>query len=517
MIKAYSYIRFSQLSQRLGRSHDRQMEGCLSWCAKHSVELSTDRFLDEGKSGYAGEHLGEKGQLKRFIDLVDAGKIEPGSYLIVESLDRLSRQNVWQALPLFMNLIEKGIRIVTLMDDKVYTSAGGAQDLILSIFVMIRAHEESATKASRAADKWQSVFKNAREKGMPVGKRVSKWLSLDGDKYVVNEERAAIVGRVFEMCIRGHGLVAITQTLNREGVPAFRDGTWCPSSISDMLKNRTVLGEYQPKDGEPPIERFFPQIISEDTYHQAHAAWEGRRRGKVTKQSAYYQLWQGVGVCANCGAPMHSSMKHVLYLLCSNKRKGLCDAPAHKMERSEAVFKQMLVQLGTRTLVEDDTASLQKELATVNGKLLELRALQERHTAALQKFDASTAIYGLVVKAEQDIKVQEARRDVLLATLAADRVMDKSAFLAKLDLVLVERDDRERANALLKHLKVVVHIGKGYFVTQADIGQMVFAHDKGKIGFLGLDDAGEYAGEANMVAEQLLGMMERGQAFVTVA
>lgn len=509
------------------------MEGCLAWCTKHGIELSTDRFLDEGKSGYAGEHLGEKGQLRRFIDLVDAGKIEPGSYLIVESLDRLSRQNVWLAVPLFMNLIEKGIRIVTLMDDKVYTSAGGAQDLVLSIFVMIRAHEESATKASRAADKWQSVFKKARENGTPVGRRVSKWLMLEGDKYIVNEERAAIVRRVFDMCIRGHGLVAISQALNREGIPAFRDGTWCPSSVSDMLGNRAVLGEYQPKDGGPPIKHFFPQIVSDDTFHQAHAAWDTRRTGKVTRQAANFQLWQGVGVCAYCGAAMHSNRKHVMYLICSNKRKGLCDAKAIKMERSEAVFKQMLFALGTRVLVEDDTATTEKELTSVNGRLLELQALRDKHAQALEKFDAPDVIYGLLVKADQHVKDAEAKRDKLLATLATDRITNKGEFLAKLDLALVERNDRERANALLKHLKVVVHIGVGYLVTQAGICQTMLVDYAGKIGMMHLAPTGTnieysgpngktvevpyeiteaYSGGANDIANQVLDLMKDSES-----
>jgi DNA invertase Pin-like site-specific DNA recombinase len=89
------------------------------------VTLAEDIFLDDGRSGYTGEHLGEEGQLRRFIDLVDAGRIEPGSYLIVNSLDRLTRQSVWDALPRFMSLIERGIRIVRLMDNKMYTREGG--------------------------------------------------------------------------------------------------------------------------------------------------------------------------------------------------------------------------------------------------------------------------------------------------------------------------------------------------------------------------------------------------------
>lgn len=535
MTIAYSYIRFSSLAQRQGRSQQRQMEACLKWCAEHDVTLSDNTFLDEGRSGYTGEHLGEKGQLRRFIDLVDAGKIDPGSYLIVESLDRLSRQSVWEALPLFMRLVQRGIKIVTLLDDRIYTSENGEQDLIMSIFVMIRAHEESMTKSKRSKDNWQAAFKKARDEKKPVGKTISNWMELQDGKYVMIPERANIVEHIFEQCTRGYGLVAIAQGLNNDGKKAFRGGTWCPSSVSAILNNRAVLGEYQPKDGGPVIEDYHDAVVSADTFEAAHAKWESRRRGKVTKQAKTFQVWQGIAVCAACGANMHSVTKHSTYLACSGKRKGLCDGGRNvRMDRAELVFRHILFRLGTRVLVEDDSAMLETELSTVDGKILALGKMKARHLKALEQFSASDAIYGLLTKTEMDIKAQEEIRDGLLAALAADRsaATDKEAFLTKLNVALEKRDDRERANALLKHLKVKVHIGVGYFVTQAGISQMVLADYAGRIGYLGIedDDAYEdeaatatspavilartpnyYSGGADSLASQLLGMLESGE------
>jgi hypothetical protein len=81
-----------------------------------------------------------------------------------------------------MGLIQKGIKVVTLMDGRTYTEEGGTQDLILSIFVMARAHEESDTKAKRGLDDWRDKFAKARESRKPVGKAVAqKWLVLVDD------------------------------------------------------------------------------------------------------------------------------------------------------------------------------------------------------------------------------------------------------------------------------------------------------------------------------------------------
>ena len=122
---AYSYIRFSSVSQSEGRSQSRQFEACAKFCTANDLTLAQGEdytFLDAGKSGYKAEHLDVNGQLRRFLSLVENGTIAPGSYLIVESLDRLSREHVKTALPQFMDLLNKGINIVTLLDGKTYTS-----------------------------------------------------------------------------------------------------------------------------------------------------------------------------------------------------------------------------------------------------------------------------------------------------------------------------------------------------------------------------------------------------------
>jgi hypothetical protein len=87
------------------------------------------------------------------VNAIDGGHVVPGSYLLVESLDRLSRADVLTiALPQFTSIINKGIIIVTLRDKKIYSSESIKKhpiDLIMSILIMIRANEESDTKADR--------------------------------------------------------------------------------------------------------------------------------------------------------------------------------------------------------------------------------------------------------------------------------------------------------------------------------------------------------------------------------
>ncbi|MCO6414789.1 recombinase family protein [Siccirubricoccus sp. KC 17139] len=150
--KAFSYVRFSSSEQAKGQSLRRQLEASAHYAEQHDLDLDTS-LRDLGRSAYKGDHL--RGSLGAFREAVIAGRVPRGSVLIVESLDRLSRAKVPQALSQFIQLIEAGIEIVTLMDGRSYSAEQLNTDwtpLIVSLAIMSRAHEESATKSSRISD-----------------------------------------------------------------------------------------------------------------------------------------------------------------------------------------------------------------------------------------------------------------------------------------------------------------------------------------------------------------------------
>ena len=151
--KAYSYIRFSTPEQGKGDTLRRQESEAEKYAEEHGLTLDeSQKFKDLGKSGYKGFNR-IHGALKEFIDLVEQGKIPKGSVLIVEHLDRLSREKVSDALTLFMNLIQKGIKIVTLQDNMEYDKKSidkNSLQLLISITLMSAAHDESSKKIKRS-------------------------------------------------------------------------------------------------------------------------------------------------------------------------------------------------------------------------------------------------------------------------------------------------------------------------------------------------------------------------------
>src|SRR5262245_22411447 len=117
LFSAFSYIRFSTRDQIRGGSLRRQWKAAKEWCEKNGGRLDESlTFRDLGKSAYLGEHRKnpDRFALASFLKLVQDGRIARGSYLVVEALDRLTREHVRAALMLCLGLIEAGIRIVQL-------------------------------------------------------------------------------------------------------------------------------------------------------------------------------------------------------------------------------------------------------------------------------------------------------------------------------------------------------------------------------------------------------------------
>lgn len=115
MPSAFSYLRFSSPEQAKGDSIRRQTEATASWCARNKITLDTSITLrDEGVSAFRGKHRDnpDTHALASFLQAVKSGRVPAGSYLIVESLDRLSREKIRPALTLLLNLIEAGIKVV---------------------------------------------------------------------------------------------------------------------------------------------------------------------------------------------------------------------------------------------------------------------------------------------------------------------------------------------------------------------------------------------------------------------
>jgi DNA invertase Pin-like site-specific DNA recombinase len=320
MAKAFSYIRFSTPEQARGDSLRRQLEAAKDWCAQRGLILD-DKLRDLGRSAYKGSHA-QFGALRDFLALVEAGEIERGSFLIVESLDRLSREAVLDALPRLLDLIAAGITVVTLADGQEYSDGRLRADpspLIMSLLIMMRAHEESRTKGMRVGKAWSEKRRLATETGQAMTAICPGWIRLVGGpkrgSYELIPERAAIVQRIFRETIDGHGRRAIARSLNTEGVPTWgvgrkRGALWHDSYVQKILRNPACYGAYEPLSklaggdgsGNVRIDGYFPAAIEEDVFYHAQVAAGTRRQREGRPAAGHRNLLRGLAKCGACGS-----------------------------------------------------------------------------------------------------------------------------------------------------------------------------------------------------------------------
>ncbi len=476
--KAYSYVRFSTPDQAKGDSRRRQYKAAIDYADKHNLELVKDSdfaFLDAGVSAYRGSNVSRvTSSLGRFYNYVKEGKIASGSYLLVESLDRLSREQVTEALPRFLDLLNNGIVVVTFGDGTVYKKSSDPMQLVMSIFHMARAHSESSWKGNRVSEAWRQKQAMARSEGVPLGAACPQWLSFDGGAYRVIAERANVVKRVFELTVQGYGQRAIVKLFNSECVPVFgtekrnKSGLWGSSSIAKILANRSVLGEYQPNiwtegqrriSGEP-IKGFYPAVIDDELYYAALDGRRSRNVSKVTKTTSNFNVWTKVAVCARCKSPMHlvnkgAPPKGQKYLRCSKSAKGACVNRSVRLDISELVFKEMLAKLNMASLIKDNAQLLRKRISELDGRLESARVKLVEVSAFLQSYPSRT-LAEAAANIEGDVSKMEIELDQCKLDLSSEYVTDKFDFFNRLDLISYE--GRYLANQQIQRLGVKVRI-----------------------------------------------------------
>lgn len=356
---AYSYIRFSTPEQIKGDSLRRQLEASAKYAADQGLTLDHSlNVRDLGVSAFTGSNI-ERGALGQFVAAIDEGRVQPDSYLLVESLDRLSRLPVTEALAVFQSIINRGITIVTLVDSAVYSKDRLRNDwtpLLIALVSMSRAHEESAVKSRRIKAAYEAKKKRIiANKEVKIG-RCPWWLRLSDDKtkYEAIEENATTVRLMFDLAKDGMGNALIVKELNARGIPTAQHSKyWQNSTVQFNLTNIAVIGVLQmdqDNNGRTTtntfVEDYYPPIIDKTLFYEVQAIRKARNRNKGTmnagRKGQCYNIFQGTAKCGYCGSPMHIRRKPGIntgFLYCSGSLQGSgCVGVSYNIRQLESEF-----------------------------------------------------------------------------------------------------------------------------------------------------------------------------------
>ncbi len=351
--RAYAYVRFSSSKQKDGDSIRRQLESARDYCKRNKIFLDEREFTDFAKSAYRRSNIKKGSALSAFLALVDSGEIASGSYLLIETVDRLTRADVYSAVTLFGSILQKGILIVETAKNQVYNEKSLTQfAAMLSIMSStLVAFDESSKKALRSAANWDRRQTNAREFATPLTRECPRWLrvSEDGKKYEVLQDKVRSIQFVFELRKSGLGATAIARKCNelKLSVPGKGD-IWHLSLVNRLINNAALIGQYQPyKVNESgrrvphgdPIPYFYPSVISTALFNAVQQINNKSKEFPKKRDSAYRNFLQGLLFCS-CGASLHRKLKSRLDLdysryYCSRSNLNATKCPSVDCRRIE--------------------------------------------------------------------------------------------------------------------------------------------------------------------------------------
>lgn len=418
MPKVYSYLRFSDPKQAAGSSADRQMEYARRWASERGLVLDESLSMrDEGMSGYHQRHV-THGALGVFLRAVEDGRIEPGSVLIVEGLDRLSRAEPLKAQAQLTQIVHAGLIVVTAADGQEYSLdaiKANPYKLIHSLVVMIRAHEESDTKSKRVraairrqcegwqAGTWRGVIRNGKD---------PHWVKWTGDTWELMPERVAALRYAIERFMAGLGAVQIMREMAARGMSFTEEGKLVAGSLYKTLRKRLLVGEREiALDGETyRLAGYYPPLLSEDEFDALQVAIDRRRGRRGVGEIPSILTGMGIAVCGYCGGAMVSQNLmgrkrqadgrpwpgHRRLICTGNSRGAGCPVPgsiqAAPIERAIMIYCADPMSIDALMSGGDQGQAVRAELASGRRRLADIEARLERMATALATDDGPVPI-----------------------------------------------------------------------------------------------------------------------------
>lgn len=186
-----------------------------------------------------------------FMELAEAGKV---GTLIVKDHSRLGRNRLVVGQLLEEEFDRMGVRYIAIMDN--IDSAKGLSDFLPVQDWFNEMHAKNTSQKVRA------VFRSKGESGVPLSTTPPYGYLKnpeDKTKWIVDEEAADVVRKVFDLCMQGFGPTQIADRLTAEGIPTPAEhfnalgyrfpsqptvpGRWVQTAVADMLERQEYMGD----------------------------------------------------------------------------------------------------------------------------------------------------------------------------------------------------------------------------------------------------------------------------------
>lgn len=279
-------------------------------------------FIDDGVSGVTFDRPG----WNEMIRLAEAGKVQT---VIVKDMSRMGRDYLKVGYYTESFFAERDIRYIAINDG--VDSDKGDNDFTPFRNLFNDFYARDTSKKIRTVMRAKGNAGEHLCTNPPYGYMKDP---ADKKKWIVDEEAAEIVKRIFDLCIAGKGPMQIAKLLTAEHILtvkahyAQRAGKplpekpyhWDPKSVAGILERpeytgctvnfKTYSKSHKLKKrlyNVPENQRIFPNtqpaIIDEQVFVRVQELRENKRR--PAKQAERQGLFSGLLYCADCGSKLH--------------------------------------------------------------------------------------------------------------------------------------------------------------------------------------------------------------------
>ena len=369
--------RFTALYCRLSRDDELQGDSnsiknqklILQKYADDNGFRNTRFFVDDGYSGTTFD----RPDFQRMIAEMDAGRI---GTVIVKDMSRLGRDYLKVGFYTEVAFPEADVRFIAI-NNGVDSANQQESDLTPFINIFNEFYAKDTSKKIRA------VFKAKGQSGKPLCTNPPYGYKKDPDdknRWIVDDEAAAVVKEIFHLCMSGYGPTQIAKELRKRrietpaeygkrvgvNVPSakLRENDdpcrWTTSTVVHILERREYTGctvnfktykkSYKSKKqvkNDPSewaiFEGMHEAIIETEVYDTVQKIRDGRRR--QTPMGEMPAL-SGMVYCADCGHKLYQVRGRCLpqseYMVCATyRKKGKSVCPSHQIRNS--VIEQLLL------------------------------------------------------------------------------------------------------------------------------------------------------------------------------
>lgn len=317
------YCRLSQDDMLQGESNSiTNQKAILKKYAEDNGFSNTVYYVDDGVSGTTFERDG----FKAMMTDVEAGKV---STVITKDLSRLGRDYLKTGEYIEIIFPDYDVRYIAINDGVDTFKSENEFMAFKNIFNDWYARDTSK--------KIRAVFKAKGQSGKPLSYPIYGYKRSETDKnlWVIDEEPAEVVRKIFRLCIKGYGPTQIARILTEEGILtptayALSQGRdnghknaklhrWGSETISGILEKpeycghtvnfRTHVKSYKnkkrvdnPKEDWLIFENTHEAIV---TKHEFDLVQELRKNKRRLTKHEEVNPFSGMVYCADCGKKMY--------------------------------------------------------------------------------------------------------------------------------------------------------------------------------------------------------------------